>query len=166
MPIADVTGYEVSLWLHITAVVIGFGATFAEAVTVPLALRLDPRHIPFAHRLGLVINRWFANPALLVVLATGFYQVADADLNLGEFWLSATIMIVLALGALNGAYFIPSDRRLAELAEREIAATPPGQDVQLSDEYARGARRQGIFGAITGVLIVVAIYLMVAKPFA
>ena len=76
MPIAEVTGYTISLWLHITAVVVGLGATFAEAVTVPLALKMDKRHIPFAHRLGLVINRWFANPALLIVLVTGMYQVA------------------------------------------------------------------------------------------
>ena len=163
MPIAEVTGYTISLWLHITAVVVGFGATFAEAVTVPLALKIDQRHIPFVHRLGLVINRWFAMPALVVVLATGFYQVADADWDFGDLWLSATFAIVIVLGAINGAYFIPSDRRLAELAEREIAAAGDGP-VELSDEYARGARTQGIFGAITGVLLVVAIYLMVTKP--
>jgi hypothetical protein len=29
MPLA-VTGYEISLWIHITAAMLGFGATFAE----------------------------------------------------------------------------------------------------------------------------------------
>ena len=67
---------------------------------------------------------------------------------------------MILLGAINGAYFIPSDRRLGELAEREIAAAGDGP-VELSDEYARGARTQGIFGAITGILLVTAIYLMV-----
>jgi hypothetical protein len=34
----------------------------------------------------------------------------------------------------------------------------------LSDEYQRGARLQGIVGTITGILLVVAVYLMVTKP--
>jgi hypothetical protein len=35
----------------------------------------------------------------------------------------------------------------------------------LSDEYQRGARREGVVGALTGVLLVAAIFLMVTKPF-
>jgi hypothetical protein len=37
-----VTGHDVSLFLHITAVVIGLGSTFAEGLTFPVAMRLDP----------------------------------------------------------------------------------------------------------------------------
>jgi hypothetical protein len=46
-----VTGYDVSLFLHITAVVIGLGSTFVEGLTFPVAMRLDPRHLPYKHRL-------------------------------------------------------------------------------------------------------------------
>jgi hypothetical protein len=77
--------------------------------------------------------------------------------------LSGTLTIVIVIGALLGAYFIPEDRRLQAMAERDIAASGPGEIV-LSDEYQRRSRREGIVGAITGLLIVVAIYLMVTKP--
>jgi uncharacterized membrane protein len=151
------------LFLHITAVVVGFGATFAESITFPVAMMLDKRHLPYVHRLQRAINTWFTGPAMLVILATGFYQVSDRDWHFGDFWLSATFAIVIVLGALSGAYFIPEDRRLQAMVERDIAASGPGE-VALSDEYQRRSRIEGVVGAITGLLIVVAIYLMVTKP--
>ena len=71
-----------------TAVVVGFGATFAESITFPVAMTLDKRHLPYVHRLQRAINQWFTGPALLVILATGFYQVSDRDWDMGDFWLS------------------------------------------------------------------------------
>jgi uncharacterized membrane protein len=169
MPLA-ITGYEFSLWIHITAVMVGFGATFAEALMFPVALRLDPRHLPYVHRLQLAINQYLATPALVIVLATGFFQVADGDWKLGKFWLSASILILIVIGGLLGGYFIPADRRLGPMVEREIAAAgdPPsrgaGGPVTLSDEYQAQAKRQGAIGALTGVLLVIVIFLMVTKP--
>ena len=162
MPLA-VTSYEFSVFIHITAVVVGFGATFAESITFPVAITMNKRYLPYVHRLQRKINQWFAGPALLLTLVTGFYQVSDADLEFGDFWLSGSMTIVLILGALIGAYFIPEDRRLEAMAERDIAASGPG-DVELSQEYLRRSRREGMVGGLTGLLIVVAIYLMVTKP--
>ena len=90
MVFAAIDAYSISVFLHVTAVVVGFGATFAESVTFPVAMKLDPRHLPYVHRLQLTINRYFATPALVVVLATGFYQTADGDWGFGSFWISAT----------------------------------------------------------------------------
>jgi uncharacterized membrane protein len=162
MPLA-VTGYEFSLFIHITAVVVGFGATFAEAIAFPVAMRLNARHLPYLHRLQLAINQWLTTPALVVVLATGLYQVSDADMDFGDFWLSGSMTIVIVLGGLIGAYFIPADRKLGAMIEREIAAAPSG-DFEPSAEYLKKARTEGIVGTIAGLLIVAAIYLMVTKP--
>ena len=165
LPVA-VTSFDVSLFLHITAVMIGFGATFAEAIMFPVALRTNVRHLPYVHNLQLAINRWLASPALVVVLATGFYQVSDRDFDLGDFWLSATLTIVVVISALLGAYFIPADRKLGPMVEAEIAAAGDRELTlaDLSDEYQRRARMEGIVGTITGILLVVAVYLMVTKP--
>jgi len=165
VPLA-VTSYEFSVFLHITAVMVGFGSTFAESVMFPVAMRVSPRHLPYVHRLQLAINQWFAAPALVVVLATGFYQVAEGDWDLGSFWISATLAIVLVIGGLLGAYFIPADRRLGPMVERDIANAGPGE-ISLSDlspEYQRQGRMEGVVGTITGVLLIVAVYLMVVKP--
>jgi uncharacterized membrane protein len=158
-----VTSYQFSIFLHVTAVVVGFGATFAESVMFPVAMMLDKRHLPYVHRLQRAINQWFAGPALLVILATGFYQVSDADLDMGDFWISGTLTIVIVISAILGGYFIPEDRRLQAMVETDIAAAGDGE-VALSEEYQRRARIEGIVGGITGLLIVVAIYLMVTQP--
>jgi hypothetical protein len=155
--LATITLYDLSVFVHVTAVVVGFGATFAEAVSFPLAMKLDPRHLPYVHRLGVVINQRLATPALVVIILTGIYQTADRW-EFGEFWISATFLIAIVLGGLNGAYFIPTDRRLAAMAERDLAAGG------LSDDYRRQARREGMVGGLTGLLIVLAIFLMVTKP--
>jgi uncharacterized membrane protein len=158
-----VSSFELSVFIHITAVVVGFGATFAESILFPVAMKLNPRHLPYVHRLQLAINQWFATPALVVVLATGIYQTSEADYDFGSLWISASMGIVIVLGGLIGAYFIPSDRRLGPLVERELQAARGGE-VALSAEYQRQARNQGIVGAVAGLLIVVAIFLMVTKP--
>jgi hypothetical protein len=157
-----VSAYELSLFLHITAVVVGFGATFAEAVMFPVAMRLNPRHLPYVHALQLAINRYMATPALLIVLITGLYQVSEGDWDLGSFWISATFAIVIIIGGLLGAYFVPADRRLGAMVTRELEAAGDGP-VTLSKEYQRGARTEGIVGSVTGLLLVIAIFLMVTK---
>lgn len=124
---------------------------------------VDKRHLPYVHRLQRAINQWFASPALLVILATGFYQVSDRDWDLGDFWLSGALTIVIVISAILGGYFIPEDRRLQAMVERDIAAAGDGE-VVLSEEYQRRGRIEGIVGGITGLLVVAAIYLMVTKP--
>jgi uncharacterized membrane protein len=155
--------FEVSLFLHITAVVVGFGATFAESIAFPVAMKLDPRHLPYVHALQLAINRRLATPALLIVLVTGLYQVDEAGYGFGDAWVSASLLIVIVIGGLLGGYFMPTDRRLLTMVQGEVDAAGAGP-VTLSEEYQRQARVEGMVGALTGVLLVVAIFLMVVKP--
>ena len=97
------------------------------------------------HRLQLAMNRYFASPALAVILLTGIYQMAEGNWDYGDFWVSGTLAIVLAIGAINGAYFIPTDRRLLPMVERDIEAAGNGE-VELSDEYLRLGRIEGMMG--------------------
>jgi hypothetical protein len=150
--------YDVSVFVHVAAVVVGFGATFAESLMFPVAMKVGKQHLPYVHRLQLAINQWFASPALLLIIITGIYQTADRW-EFSDFWISATFLIAIILGGLNGAYFIPSDRRLAPMVERDLEASG-----DVSDDYQRQARRQGMFGALAGVLVLLAIFFMVVKP--
>jgi uncharacterized membrane protein len=163
MTVTAITSYDFSVFLHVTAVMVGFGSTFALAIATPVALKLDPRHLPYVHELSMALNKYFASPALVIVLVTGFYQVSDRDWKLGDFWLAATLAIVIALGAIMGAVFMPSAKRLKALAERDIAAAGGGV-VTMSDEYREKSRTENIFGPITGLLLVAAVFLMVVKP--
>jgi hypothetical protein len=161
--LASISAYTISIWIHVSAAVVGFGATFAGAVAFPLALRAYPRHLPFVHHLSLAINRRLATPALVVVILTGFYQVSKGNWKMSSFWISATLLIAIVLGGLIGAYFVPTDKKLAALAERELAGAGDGPYTP-SEEYTRLSQREGTLGAVAGVLIVVALFLMITKP--
>lgn len=153
------TLYNFSLWLHISAAVVGLGATFALSIGYPLALKLDARYMPFVHHLSMNINRKLAAPALLILIVTGVYQALDAD-SMDEPWVGATFLIALILGGLQGSYFIPTDKKLAAMAEQELA----GGATKLSDDYLSRVQKEGTIGAVTGFLIVLAVFLMTIKP--
>jgi uncharacterized membrane protein len=162
MPVG-VTSYEVSLVIHITAAVAGLGVTFAEGLTYPVAMRLDPRHLPYKHALQLTINGFLALPALVVVLATGLYLVDEGGFDLGQFWLTGALTIVILLALMLIAYFIPEDRRLKAMAERDIAASGSGE-VTMSDEYRHRVFIEAALGTVADLLVIAAVYLMVTKP--
>jgi hypothetical protein len=165
IPLA-VTNYELSLFIHITAVMVGFGSTFAESVLFGVAAKMSPRHLPYVHRLQLTLNQFFAVPALVIVAGTGIYQMSEGNWDYGDLWVSGTLTIVIVLALVNFAYFIPTDRKLLPMVERDIAAAGDGEIElsDLSDEYLRKGRVEGIVGAATGILLVLAVFLMTTKP--
>jgi uncharacterized membrane protein len=162
MPLG-VTNFEFSLFIHITAAIIGLGAPFVEAFTYPVAMRMNPRFLPYKHRFQLAINSFLALPALVVVLATGLYQVDELGYELGDFWLSGTMAIVIVLALMLVAYFIPEDRRLQRMVERDIEASGSGE-VALSNDYLRRVRLEAALGTVADLLVIAAVYLMVTKP--
>ena len=162
MTFAEIDAYSLSVFVHVSAVVVGFGATFAEAIMFPVAMKAGVRYLPYLHKLQLAINQRLATPALAIVILTGLYQTSERW-EWSEGWISATFAIVIVIGGLLGGYFIPADRRLGRMVTREIEAAGD-REVVLSPAYQRGARTEGIVGTVAGVLIVVAIYLMVTKP--
>ena len=65
--------YEVVLAIHIMAVVVTFGVTFAYPIMFAVAARHDPRSLPLLHRIEYTIERMLVNPGLLLVLLAGVY---------------------------------------------------------------------------------------------
>jgi uncharacterized membrane protein len=165
MPLA-LTNYDFSVFLHVAAVVVGFGSTFSESVMFPVAMKMSARNLPFVHRLQLVLNQFFAIPAALIVAGTGIYQVDKGNWDYGNFWLSGTITILIVLFAVNIFFFIPTDRKLLPIIQKAIADAGD-KELKLSDlppTYQRLGRAEGIVGAIMGILLIVAIYFMTTKP--
>jgi uncharacterized membrane protein len=157
------TTFELSLFVHISAVVVGLGATFAESLTYAAVMRVDPRHLPAKHGLQLAINTYLALPSVVVVLATGLYQASEVGYELGRVWLVGAMTILVVFAAMIVFYFIPEDRRLLEIVERDIAASGDGE-VELSQEYLRRVFWEEIAGVAAGLLVIAAVFLMVTKP--
>lgn len=162
--ITAVTFYDVVLFFHIAAVVLAFGPSFAYPVFLAVAQRTDPRALPAVGR-GMMTWDRAALFLLVVLLAAGLYLVADNPAwSFSDFYISWGLLVVIVIGGLSGAYFTPKTRRMVELVERDVAAAGDGE-VQLSEEFHALNRQVGQVGTFAGILIILTIYVMTAKPF-
>lgn len=157
--------YDVVVAVHVMAIVIAFGVIFTYPVLYSYLVRNHPRAMPATHAAQDRIGKLVITPFASLALIAGVYLASDRDLW-GEPWVIVPLVILVALLGLGGAFFLPSERRLAELAERDIDAAADGAEVRFSDEYQRLLQRVAVIGALAAVLVLVATFFMVAKPFA
>lgn len=160
------TKYDFSVFIHVSAVVVGFGMTFAESILFPVAMRMSARNLPYVHRLQLTINQFFALPALVIIVATGIYQMSEGNWDYGDLWVSGTLTIVVIIALTLVFFFIPTDRRLLPLIEKTIddAGDRRLTLADLPKEYVKWGRLEGLVGSFLGILLIVAIYFMTTKP--
>jgi hypothetical protein len=129
------------LAIHILGVVIGFGATFAYPLIFAAARRADPSVMPWLWSLLQRIDRYLINPGLGVVVLAGIY-LASSEHHWGSFFVSWGIGGAIVIGAAVGSFTIPRYGRLAELAERDLAAVPAGGATP--ERGIREARQAGL----------------------
>ena len=153
--------WQVILALHIAAVMIAFGVTFAYPLFVVAGARIDPRAMPWFHRVQVVIGRRLISPGLAVVLLAGIYLASKLH-QWHAFYVQWGLAVVVVLGAIEGAIMIPRERKLAELAERDIAASGSGE-VAWSPEYASLLTRVRIAGTVVSLLVLITVYLMTVQ---
>ena len=158
-----VTFYSVIAFFHILAVVLAFGPTYAYPVFLAVAERTDPRALP---AVGRGIEAWdkISLVMLVVILAAGIYLTADGVWSFGDFYVSWGIAVVIILGGLTSMFFTPKTRQLVAIAERDIAASGDGE-VKLSEDFQALNKQLAKVGTFAGVLIILTIYVMTAKPF-
>jgi hypothetical protein len=160
MPIA-VTFYTFALAIHIAAIVIAFGVTFAYPVMYAVGTRTEPRSMPGFHRIQDSVGKFVISPFLVVALAAGIYLASKLHVW-SDFYVQWGLVVIVLLGALGGAFFSPRERRLAELAERDVTAAGDGQ-VVFGEEYKALRRRVLSVGLTANVLILLTIYFMTAQ---
>lgn len=158
-----VTFYDVIVWLHVSSVVVAFGPTFAYGVFVAIASRDDPHSIPFVYRVLQRIDRSFVTIGGTLVLLTGFYLAADRW-DFSSFFISWGILAILVLLGLVHGFFLPNERRAEQLARRDIESAGPGE-VRFSREYEAVSAKMARMGPVAGLIVIVTIYVMAAKPF-
>jgi hypothetical protein len=156
--IEAVTFFQVALAIHIMAVVAAFGVTFAYPIIQAVGIRIDPRAMPWLHRVQVELGRRLIMPGLAVVLVFGIYLASKLH-QWSTFYVSWGVVVVVILGAMGGLFFTPRERRLAELAQRDIDASGSGE-VTFSPDYRALSRRVAIGGAFCNVLILATILFM------
>ena len=151
--------YEVVLALHILAVVIAFGATFAYPVLLGVVTKADTRALPALYRALHAISQRVIMPGVAAILVFGIYLASHLHLW-SAFFVQWGLGVVIVIGAVEGAYLGPREKRLIEVADRDVAAAGDGS-VSFSAEHDSLVRQVGAVGALMDLLVVITIYFMV-----
>ena len=111
--VATVEFFQVVLAIHILAVVIGFGVTFAYPIMFAAARRADPAVLPWLYRTMQRFGRFLVNPGLLVVVLAGVYLASHLH-QWKLFYVQWGIGAAIVIGAVEGAFMIPRGGPLGE----------------------------------------------------
>jgi uncharacterized membrane protein len=164
---ATITFYWTIVFVHVMALVIGFGPIFAYPIFLRWARNRYPLSLPYLLRTQDRIGKAVIGPAAILILVTGIYLVlstapqAAYDFDARFVQVAMPILIVLIL--IGPLYFGPTESKLAEMAERELAATGDGE-VSLSAEFDRRLRRLVTVQRVASLAVLVALFFMVVKP--
>jgi hypothetical protein len=156
------SAYDIVLGIHIMAVVVTFGVTFAYPIMFAVGARHGARSLPLLHRIEYTIERYLINPGLLVVLAAGVFLAGDGH-HWSEFFVQWGFAAVIVIGALVGAVMIPTAKRAEQIAQRDVAAAGHG-DPEMSEEYRALVRRLSTVGSLLSALVLITILIMAVKP--
>jgi hypothetical protein len=164
MPAAPVaaSAYEIVLAIHVMAVVVAFGVTFAYPIMFAVGARHGARSLPLLHRIEYTIERLLINPGLLVVLIAGIFLASDGH-HWSEFFVQWGLAAVVVIGALVGSVMIPTAKRAEQIAERDLAAAGHGE-IEMSAEYQALVRRLSTVGSLLSGLVLLTILFMAVKP--
>src|SRR5215203_4330963 len=151
MVLADITGYSLGLFIHILAVVLAFGPTFAYGLIFSVMPKY-PRSAPAFFEAIRRVDTYLVNPGMVVVLLAGLYLMSDGGWDGSEAFIVVGFLAIIALFGLQHAFFRPQGQRAKQLAERDLK-----NGDTLSAEFEEISRRLGTVGPIAGLIVVVAI---------
>jgi uncharacterized membrane protein len=157
--LAEVTAYNVGLFVHILAVVVGIGPTYAYPIVLAWVERFAPESVPPVYAALRRCDRLLVTPGLIIVLLSGLYVVSEGKIEVAESWVSLGIVTVLVLLGMTHAYFRPRWDRGIELAERDLKAGG-----ELSEEFTANSKQMAIAGMLMSLLVVVTLFFMIVKP--
>ena len=160
--IAGVAFFDVVLAVHIMAVVFAFGATLAYPVLLGVIGKADSRALPALYKALHAISVRVIMPGLTVVLICGIYMASDHKLW-SEFLVQWGLGAVVVIGAVEGMFLSPKEKRLVAVADRDLATAGDGA-VTFSAEHDGLVRRIGAVGATMDLLVMLTILFMAIQP--
>jgi uncharacterized membrane protein len=162
--LAEISFYNVVLFIHIAAVVLAFGVTFSLPIVLGLARQRYERHMGFYHRVQALIGSRLIGPLGGVVLLAGLYLAIKGPYEFGDPWIGISLLLLIVILGVGGGYMGPREERLAEMAERDVAAGPAEGAVRFGEDYERLFTQVRNVNLVLNALILIAIFLMVTKP--
>ena len=146
--------YAILKYIHILSAIAAFGANITYALWLTRAER-NPESLPFALRTVKVMDDWIANPAYILLFPTGWWMASIANWKLTTPWILSALILYAVLSIVGLAIYSPTLKKQITLAESVGPASP---------EYKKISFRSNAVGIFLNILVLVVIYLMVAKP--
>jgi uncharacterized membrane protein len=154
MPAALVV-YDAVKAFHIMAVLAAYGLPLAYPLLLPYVRRRHPEAMSGVHDVQHRLNQRVTGPGTVLILVFGAYMARKHHLW-GQPWVVVPLAILVVIGALGGGVVVPATGRLSELARADLDGA----------EYAQVYRRYMAAEVTLGVLVLVGVFFMAAKPFA
>ena len=148
------TFYDAIKAFHIMAAFAAYGLPFAYPLLLPYLHRHHPEAIPGVHAIQHRLNIILTGPGTVLLFLFGTYMASKHHLW-GEPWVDVPIAI-LAIIVLAGGLIV---KWTAELAT--LSSTDPS-----SHAYSLTYHRYMATEITLGLLVLIAIFFMTAKPFA
>jgi hypothetical protein len=162
LPLATTTYLSVKA-LHVMAAFAAYGLPFAYPLMLPYVRRKHPRAMPGLHDVQHRLNIALTGPGTALLLAFGVYLASKEHLW-GETYVAVGVAILAVIVVAGGA-IVRMTAQMAELAHADVHATPMGAQISFGADYERVYRRYMAVEVGLGLLVLVAIFFMVAKPF-
>jgi len=157
--LATITAYTVGEFVHVLAVVLAFGPAFGYAFFMGFADSKAPASVPAVLRVARMSDRFLVTPAMIVLLASGIYTMANGDISASESWITVGFIAIIVLFGMVHGFFGPRYSKGIELAERDLAAGG-----ELGPQYRAVSAQIARGGQIAGLIVAVTIFFMVVKP--
>ncbi len=158
------SSYSVVLALHIMAVLGAYGLPLAYPMMLPYLRRHHPRSMPAVHDVQHRLNLLLTGPGTVLILGLGLYMAAQRHL-FDEVWVQVPLVIIVII-VIVGGWVVRASKRMAELAGADVAAAAAVGPVAWSPEYEALYARYSRIELFLGLIILVAVFFMAAKPFA
>ncbi len=143
--------YTVVVAAHIIAVVAAYGLPLGAPLLVPYVRRHHPEALNGLHAAQYRLNTLVTGPFTVLVLAFGIYLASDGH-RWGDPFVSIGVSAIAIIAVVGGAVVVPAVKRLAVLEPS-------------AGEYAAVYRRYMAAEAFLGIVVLVTIFAMAAKPF-
>jgi uncharacterized membrane protein len=146
--------YLVVKFLHMLAAIIATGTNATYGVLLSRAHRA-PEHLRHVRDGVRALDRNVANPAYALLLITGLLLVWMGPLSMTTPWVSLSLILFVLAAGIGLVRLTPLTRRQSDALERH------GPDSPQYKQLRRGINRASV---VAGLIVLVIIYLMVAKP--
>ena len=146
--------YALLKYLHILSAIAAFGANITYALWLTRAEK-KPETLAFTLRTVKIMDDWIANPAYVLLFPTGWWMASIANWPLTTPWILSALILYAVLSTVGLAVYSPTLKKQIALAE---SVGPE------SHEYKKISFRSNAIGIFLNILVLIVIYLMVAKP--